>query len=104
MGSKLQQKYENLRVDDRDDRSSTEVESLMDGEKQWHDVDLSMPMRRPTTKFGRICAALNSWRWLIDTTLLLIILGVVVRTYMLKPALNPYDFGGDITGFEPRCE
>ncbi|KAK9772046.1 hypothetical protein AB5N19_11667 [Seiridium cardinale] len=99
MGSK-QHKYENMPLDDGDSRSSTEVESLMDEAKQWHDVDLSRPMRR--SRAGRICEFMSSWRWLIDTTLLLIILGFVVRTYYSKTAVKPYDFGGDITGWSPK--
>ncbi|KAI0128036.1 hypothetical protein BJ170DRAFT_400036 [Xylariales sp. AK1849] len=98
MGSK-QHRYENMPLDDRDDRSSTEVESLMDGEKQWQDVDLQRPVRKSRT--GRVCAVLNSYRWLIDTTLLLVILGFVVRSQLREKPLNPYDFGGDMTGFGP---
>ncbi|KAI1869663.1 uncharacterized protein JN550_005644 [Neoarthrinium moseri] len=102
MGSQ-QHKYENMALDDRDDRSSTEVESLMDGEgKVWHDVDLQRPTRRSRT--SRICGVLNSFRWLIDTTLLLIILGFVVRSYLREKPVNPtdYDFLGDMTGVGPK--
>jgi hypothetical protein len=99
-----QHKYESMALDDRDDRSSTEVESLMEVEKQWQDEDMRMPMRR--SRASRICGVLNSFRWLIDTTLLLIILGLVVRSEFKKGPVNPtdYDFGGDITGVGPKCE
>lgn len=91
-------------VDDSDDRSSTEVESLMEeNTKQWHDVDLQMEPRR-SSRASRVCGALNAWRWLIDTTLLVIILGFVVRSYYNEPVVKPYDFGGDITGVGPKCE
>ncbi|KAH6658103.1 hypothetical protein BKA67DRAFT_206314 [Truncatella angustata] len=100
MGSK-QHRYENMPIDDRDDRSSTEVESLMEETKQWHDVDLQRPVRRSRT--STICALLSSWRWLIDTTLLLIILGFVAKSYFREQvAVKPYDFGGDITGVGPK--
>lgn len=97
-----QHKYENMALDDRDDRSSTEVESLMEETKQWHDVDLERPIRR--SRASRICAVLSSWRWLIDTALLLIILGFVVRSYYNEPVVRPYDFTGDVTGFGPKCK
>lgn len=103
MGSK-QHKYKNMPVDDSDDnRSSTEVESLMEETKaQWHDVDLDhmQPSRR--SRVSRVCGTLNAWRWLIDTTLLVIILGFVVRSYFKEEVVKPYDFGGDITGVGPK--
>lgn len=105
MGSK-QHKYKNMPVDDSDDnRSSTEVESLMEETKaQWHDVDLDhmQPSRR--SRVSRVCGTLNAWRWLIDTTLLVIILGFVVRSYFKEEVVKPYDFGGDITGVGPKCK
>ncbi|KAH8668578.1 hypothetical protein BX600DRAFT_259455 [Xylariales sp. PMI_506] len=100
MGSK-QHRYENMSQEDRDDRSSTEVESLMEGDKVWHEVDLEMPMTR-RSRTSRLCATFNTWRWLIDTTILLAILGLVLRAQLQKAPLNPWDFGGDMTGVGPR--
>lgn len=90
--------------DDRDDRSSTEVESLMEVEKHWQDEDMRRPVRQ--SRVNRICGVLNSFRWLIDTTLLLVILGFLVRSELKKGPVNPtdYDFGGDITGVGPKCK
>lgn len=104
-------KYANLRhVDDRDgSRSSTEVEeSLMGDEKQWHDIELSRPTTR-RTKCGRVVAAFRSSRWMIDTALLLIILGLLVKDQWRKPETgekdtNPWQFGQDLTGVGPRCK
>lgn len=103
-------KYANLQhVDDRDDsRSSTEVEdSLMGDEKQWHDVELNRPTKR--TRRNRFFTAIKSARWFIDTILLLIILGLLVRDQWRKPEaedkdVNPWQFGQDMTGVGPRCK
>lgn len=97
-----QHSYENMPLDDRDDGSSTEVESLMEETKQWHDVDLQRLERR--SRASRFCAAANSWRWLIDTTLLLVILGFVTRSYYNEPVVKPYDLLGDMTGVGPKCK
>jgi hypothetical protein len=95
-----QHKYESMPLDDRDDRSSTEVESLMEVEKQWEIEDMQRPRR---SKASRVSSVLNSYRWLIDTSLLLVILALVVRSqYQATPL--PYDFGGDITGVGPQCK
>lgn len=103
MGSK-QQKYHNLAVEehDRDDRSSTEVEEALIGrdDKQWEE-GLHQRQTRRTTR-SRIFNTLNSYRWLIDTGLLLLILGLVVRQQLQEPPRNPYDFNGDLTGVGPR--
>ncbi|CAJ2511956.1 Uu.00g075810.m01.CDS01 [Anthostomella pinea] len=98
-------KYQGVHVDDRDDSSSsTDVEeSLMGDEKQWHDVELNRPTRQ--TKRGKFVAALKSSRWMIDTSLLLIILALLVRDQWRKPAVEETDtwqFGQDMTGFGPR--
>ncbi|KAI1492442.1 hypothetical protein F5X96DRAFT_667795 [Biscogniauxia mediterranea] len=99
-------KYEGIRGDDHDgSRSSTEVEeSLMGDEKQWHDVELSSPPRQQ--RRNRFIAAITSSRWIIDTSLLLIILALLVRDQWRKPAAedaaNPWQFGQDMTGVGPR--
>jgi hypothetical protein len=101
MGSK-QHQYETMPLDDRDDRSSTEVESLMEVEKDWQNEDMQRPVRR--SKTSRICNVLNQWRWLIDTTLLLLILGLVARSQFLAKPINPNQIMGDVTGVGPECE
>ncbi|KAI1337243.1 hypothetical protein F5Y15DRAFT_390699 [Xylariaceae sp. FL0016] len=98
-------KYEGLRVSDHDDsRSSTEVEeSLMGDEKQWQDIELNRPTRR--TKTNRFIATLKSSRWIVDTSLLFIILALLVRDQWRKPAdqdPNIWQFGQDMTGVGPR--
>lgn len=99
--------YSGLRMDDQSDsRSSTEAETLMGDEKQWHDVELNILARR--TRRSRVLAALKSSRWIIDTTLLLIIVALLVRDQWKTPAVwqdpNVWQFGQDFTGVSPRCK
>lgn len=80
----------------------------MGDEKQWHDIELSRPTTR-RTKCGRVVAAFRSSRWMIDTALLLIILGLLVKDQWRKPETgekdtNPWQFGQDLTGVGPRCK
>ncbi|KAK7909108.1 hypothetical protein PG985_014986 [Apiospora marii] len=94
-----QQRYNDVSADDRDDRSSTEVESLME-EKQWPG-GLSTTGRQTRTQ--RTCAVFNQWRWLIDTTLLVAILVFVVRLQSPAGAVqSKYQLNGDITGVGPK--
>jgi len=100
-----QHKYENVPAQQPDDcdESSTEVdESLMGEESQWNDKTLGMMDRR--SKKRSLRAKLASYRWLLDTSLLLVILGLIVRDQLRERPVNPYDFGGDLTGVGPRCE
>ena len=96
--------YESVEELDKYDeaRSSTEVdESLMGDEKQWHhQQSRQQPTRRPRS---RVRSILWSSRWVIDTLLLLAILGLLVRDQLRKPDVNQWDFGGDFTGVGPRC-
>ncbi|KAK3936449.1 hypothetical protein QBC46DRAFT_269596 [Diplogelasinospora grovesii] len=97
----LQHKYENVDDRDHDDleaRSSTEVdESLMGDEKQWQHQRAA---RRSTR--SRVATFLRSHRWIIDTSLLLVILGLLVRDKLKEPPANQWEFGGDFTGVGPR--
>lgn len=78
---------------DSREESSAELEaSLMGHEKTW-----SPPSRR-----ARLWKTLASWRWVIDTGLLVVILVLVLRkaeTPNSKPAI-----GGDLSGYAPDCE
>lgn len=84
-------------------RSSTEVdESLMGDEKPWHKQQPHQPLARRSIR-SKIISALWSLRWVVDTLLLLAILGLLVRDQLRKPEVNQWDFGGDFTGVGPRC-
>lgn len=99
-------KYANIKFEDHDDRSSTEVEESLLGTddkacrrcmaKDYHD--------QPARRKNRCLAMLNSSRWFVDTILLVVILGLLVREQMQKPPVNTWDFGGDLTGVSGHCE
>lgn len=98
-----QQRYNDLRAEDReDDRSSTEVESLMEEvEKPWNS---SRQRSERPTRTQRTCALFNQWRWLIDTTLLVAILVFVIRLQSPAAVKSQYQLNGDITGVGPKCK
>ncbi|KAK0629492.1 hypothetical protein B0T17DRAFT_525637 [Bombardia bombarda] len=95
-------KYEDVeQLDAHDDASlsNTEVdESLMGDEKQWYQHQQT---RRPSSKTSKVRSLWRSYRWIIDTSLLLIILGLLARDQLRQPAVNKWDFGGDFTGVGP---
>jgi hypothetical protein len=95
-------RYANVDQEDRDDRSSTEVESLMEMDKQWGLEDQAQGSVR-RSRASRVCAAFNAWRWLIDTTLLVAILVVLLRMQRSSAATDEVELSGDMTGFSPRC-
>jgi hypothetical protein len=100
-----QLKYQNLQADDHDDSSITEVEeSLMGDEKQMH---LEEFQQRYTKKSKRI-ACLSTFkeaRWFLDTVLLLVIVGLLLRDQSQKVHLktSEREVGGDFTGVGPHC-
>ena len=91
-------KYENVRLDEQEhDDSSTEVdESLLGDEKHWREDGLQWSKKR------RVLSRANSLWWIIDTTLLLAILGLLIRDQMRTPPVNQWDFGQDFTGVGPK--
>ena len=94
-------KYENLDYLDYqvEAGSHTEVEdSLMGDEKRWHHQDPEQSRR------SRAAALFNSYRWIIDTSLLVTILVLLLRDRWREPPTNQWDFGGDFTGVGPRCK
>jgi hypothetical protein len=102
----IHHKYQSTNTEERDDRSSTEVEeSLMGDEQKWHDEALRRPTR--ISKFDRIFAVLRSLSGVVNTILLLGILAILLRNQFKqepdKP-LNTWQFGGDMTGVGPECE
>lgn len=100
-------KYEEVRLaneaDHDDARSSTEVdESLLEFGKNWqNEEEPGRPRRR--TKERTCFPKLRSFRWVIDTALLIIILGLLIKDHRRQSGSqeNKYETGGDFTGVHP---
>ena len=88
------QRYNALRnLDDQSD-SSTEV-----GDWEAEGDEKSRQIRRRTF-WGR----LKRYRWLLDTSLLLVIVGLLAEKSWRHSHGHQYEFAGDITGFAPECK
>lgn len=101
-----QPKYETVQLDYHDDSSITEVEeeSLIGDEKEMHEDDFR---QRYTTKSKRIAclSILKEARWFLDTVLLLVIVGLLLRSQSQNaiPKTSEHEVGGDLTGVGPHC-
>jgi len=102
----IQPRYENLQLDDHDDSSITEVEeSLMGDEKQMHRDEFRERCSKKSKR--RTCLTiLNQARWFLDTILLLVIVGLLLRDQSQKADLSSseHEVGGDMTGVGPHCK
>lgn len=85
--------YQDVSMDDQDG-SATDVEESLVGEKsKW-------PTKPRKTLRHRILEAIRASWWVVNTSLLLIIVAL-----LLRPRSKPiYEFGGDLTGFVPYCK
>lgn len=105
-------KYHDLRADPEakhpmeDAESSTDYEDDED-DKAWSDdamQDGSMARRRKT-RAKRIRSAVVSFRSILDTGLLLVILGLIIdRRRQSDDGRSLFEGAGDVTGFAPRCK
>lgn len=98
-------KYQNVRLSTSDEhdhdhssRSSTEVESLMGEEKSWQAQQIERKSKGRT-----LCTVLKQSKWMLNTTLLLIIVALLVRNELREPQPDQWQLLGDMTGFGPRC-
>ena len=88
---KPDQRYDALRSNDDHSDSSTEI-------GDWDAEDAVRPKRRNKTVWKR----LKCHRWILDTVLLFIIVGLLVEQRWQKQAKrHQYELAGDITGFAP---
>lgn len=87
------QRYNALRnLDDQSD-ASTEV-------GDW-DVEVDEKSQRVTR--GIFWRKLSGYRWLLDTSLLLVVIGLLLEKRWGYDHVYEYEFAGDLTGFAPRC-
>lgn len=90
--SKRGQRYDALHNADDDSGSHTEVED------HWDTENAIQPRRRRKTFWRRV----KGCRWMIDTTLLLVIVGLLAeKRWQHHTKSHEYQIAGDITGFAP---
>ncbi|KAJ4403453.1 hypothetical protein N0V91_006505 [Didymella pomorum] len=89
---KTDQRYNALRNLDNESDSSTEV-------GDWDAEDLE---QRQQTKRRSIWNRAKRFRWLLDTGLLLVIVGLLVEKRLAHNQKRRHEFAGDITGFAPK--
>ena len=89
-------RYDALRnLTDNHSDSSTDVED-------W-DPESEIRPRKTGQKKG-VWRKLRGYRWVVDTALLLVIVGLLVEKKWRHGKHNhKYEFAGDLTGFAPRC-
>lgn len=100
-------KYETVQFDDRDDRSSTEVEESLIGEQDKRcrhcfarqELERNKVEREKRRRRERW----NFFSGVVNTVLLLANIGLLVNELTRQPRLNTWDFGGDLTGVSPSC-
>jgi hypothetical protein len=85
-------RYNALRnIDARSETSNTEVED-------W-DTEADEKPRPKRTIWTRV----KAWKWLLDTGLLLVIVGLLLdRRWNHHPKSHAFELGGDISGFAPH--
>jgi hypothetical protein len=84
-------RYDTLRTIDDHSDSSTEV-------GDWDTEDVVQPRRRRKTTWRRV----KGHRWMLDTALLLVIIGLLVDKRWQRHAKGHlYELAGDIAGFAP---
>ncbi|KAL1800788.1 hypothetical protein ACET3X_001130 [Alternaria dauci] len=89
---KRDQRYDSLRNTDDHSDSSTEI-------GDWEVEEAVQRRRRSKTVWKR----LKGYRWMLDTALLLVIVGLLVeKRWQQRAKSHQYELAGDVTGFAPR--
>src|SRR3569833_1506879 len=103
-----QRTYETVPIIDEADESlsNTEVdESLMGDDKHWDARRDNSRARK--SRAGRIISTVRSYRWLIDTALLVVIIGLLLllrsEQHSKYPAPCSTQVGGDFSGKDQEC-
>jgi len=101
MNSKMKDdhRYDTLR-DDVDNQSHYSDSSTEVGES-----DTERAVRPKRQKRGKsLWKKVKGYRWVVDTALLLVILGLLVEKKWSPHHSHKYQLAGDISGFAPTCE
>jgi hypothetical protein len=100
MNSKMKEQRYDVLHDDVDNQShrsdsSTEVE----------DSDAERAVRRRRQKRKKsLWRKVKGYHWVIDTALLIVIMGLLAEKRWSKHHNHTYELAGDISGFAPRCK
>lgn len=99
-------KYENVRVDDHDDSSSTEVEESLIGDEKLRYLEEFGQRDSRKSKKVTCLSILKEARWFLDTVLLVVIVFLLLRDQSQKtiPKSSENEVGGDFTGVGPHCK
>lgn len=88
--------------------SDTEVDDALisDDEKQWETIALERGLtRRPSSAMSRLIGTVRRHRWMIDTGLLVVILGLVVLLQLeIRQRPSKWQVGGDFMAQGPICK
>ena len=114
-GSIAAQQYHTVGAEDYDghDDSATEVSDsnpLSDEEECWHEKGSKGQRRKGNGRPRRIRAVASSLRGVLDTVLLLVVVGLLLERRSSRPlppsqaTTRQLEGSGDITGFAPRSE
>lgn len=71
------------------------------GQSWKDDLERTLPDEASPSKGRRALSFLSRWRWLLDTLLLFIILGLVIERQSQPRTTSTSRIGEDITGFAP---
>ncbi|KAK7741807.1 hypothetical protein SLS53_004871 [Cytospora paraplurivora] len=94
-------KYDTLWSADDPDGEQSEADVEDGHEKRWQSREMTT---RKRTKARDLLMTLSAHRWLIDTCLLLVIIGLLTILLLGGPRRpNPRQIGGDYTGSSPEC-
>lgn len=86
-------RYDALRNLGNHSDSDTDVED-------WEEDNPVQPRRR---KRSMLWKKLKAYRWMMDTALLLVIIGLLVERIPKSLKGHRYELAGDISGFAPAC-
>lgn len=99
-------KYDNIPFEDHEGSSTTDVESLKGDEKYTQGEEFGGQIYAPKSKRSTCLSVIKQARWFLDTLLLLVIVGLLVRDQRQRalPKTSEHEVGGDFTGVSPHCK
>ena len=99
---KDEHEYDALRSDV--DNNSRRHSRLSDSSTEVGESDTEQAIRPRRQKRRSLWKKVNRYRWVIDTALLFVIVGLLVERRWKTHRSHEYELAGDISGFAPTCE